>query len=736
MRVGVAVALALALSQAAVAAGRAQAVEHPRIVSIRFNGVHRIDEDQLKQAIATHASRCRSVLIAPFCWISDSPSFVERHFLDRAELTRDELRLRVLYYERGYREAAVASHVVGGADADEVDVVFDVTEGPPTLVARSRVVQHDSVLPSGTVRGARVPRPDERLDLIKLDSAELKLRNALWDRGYADALVTDTIAIAPDSRRAEVRVYLVPGALTTVDTIVVRGNENVSAATIRNLLTLGPGKLYRLKDVVESQRNLYTSDLFRLATIEVAPQGDSSKQVVVSVHEAPMHGARLSAGFNTLDFGQAEAQYTAYNLGGGARHLELRGVFGNLLAPQLNGAGIFQHSVASGFIAGAERSFLVPTWQASVEVRQPWFNSPRNSIGVSVFAHRRIVPGIVVDRGYGASASFTRHVASDITASLDYHFEVTRVAAGDVYYCVDYGICVPQTIEALRGSRTLSPLTLSFNAARTDQPLDPSSGYRIRVDLEHASRLTASDFRYDRVAAEGTRYLPLSGGRVLAGHLRFGWIGPLSSTEAALGVSGAADLVHPRKRFYAGGSRSVRGYGENQLGPRVLTIDPTELTDTTRANPCTIETIAAATCDPAGVPSSAFNPAPLGGNSVVEGSIEYRFPLFGALAGAVFLDAGAVGNAGNPFRGGHAAATPGFGVRYRSPVGAIRVDLGIKPTLRERLPVVTQVPGPDGTLQLVRLQQTKLFDPIGGGGGLFRQVIDRLRLHLSIGQAF
>src|SRR5206468_3244211 len=57
---------------------------------------------------------------------------------------------------------------------------------------------------------------------------------------------------------------------------------------------------------------------------------------------------------------------------------------------------------------------------------------------------------------------------------------------------------------------------------------------------------------------------------VLASHLRLGFVRPL------VGARGDT-VLHPRKRFYAGGAMSVRGFGENQLGPRVLTIDPDSL---------------------------------------------------------------------------------------------------------------------------------------------------------------
>jgi len=116
--------------------------------------------------------------------------------------------------------------------------------------------------------------------------------------------------------------------------------------------------------------------------------------------------------------------------------------------------------------------------------------------------------------------------------------------------------------------------------------------------------------------------------------------------------------------------------------------------------------------------------------------------LFGQLYGAVFLDGAFVGLGGLQTIGsGNGALTPGFGFRYASPVGPIRVDLGIRPTLREDLPVLTQVVDPGGTVHIVALTDAngheidKVYDPLEGQSG-FHRFLARLALHLSIGEAF
>jgi hypothetical protein len=141
-----------------------------------------------------------------------------------------------------------------------------------------------------------------------------------------------------------------------------------------------------------------------------------------------------------------------------------------------------------------------------------------------------------------------------------------------------------------------------------------------------------------------------------------------------------------------------------------------------------------------------FTPRPLGGTSLVEASVEYRFPLFFKnLGGAVFIDGAAVGErVFDPLGGGlktfrdlvsgSGAITPGFGVRYYSPVGPIRVDLGVNPSQPEDLAVVTELVK-NGRRQIVPLDTPRRYAPGGGGSG-FGRILNRLTLHLSIGQAY
>lgn len=729
-RTGLILGIAALLHPGSLAAqSQSNEPEKIQVVGLSFNGVKAVDVAELKQNIATEASHCVSAILFPICWITQSPYVFKHEYLNREELARDILRLRVFYWKRGYRETQ-ADTVVTKKDTDKVDVRFNVVEGPPTIVSSIAVTQTKPVLTQRDIDDRLVLGPRSPLNLIRLDSSLIFLQQKLWDKGYADALVDTSVVIDTATRTATVGIELDPRWIATVSDIIVEGNENISTRVILNSMLLKPGALFKRSDLLRSQRALYESNLFRRAAIDIPRQGDSSKVLIVRVQEAPQREARASAGFSTVDFVQASGRFTHYNFFGNARRFDAQVAVGNLLASSLNGRAIFRNVFES--VRDNRDPYLRPTYSASVNVRQPWFQGPQNELALGFFAHRRSAPGIYIDRGFGSSATFTREVVERGFVSANYRFERNRVDAGDIYFCVNFGICDQGTLGALRSNQKLSPFTITGSLNRANDPLSPTRGHRSNFDLEHASGATFSDFRYNRATGDVAMYFPVRSRGTLAGHFRLGWVRALQSTSGALGVDTDAALLHPRKRFYAGGSRSVRGYGENQLGPRVLTIQSSRLRE---HDPLCTDEADIRTCDPNSgkLERIDFETRPLGGNFVVEGSTELRFPLWKQLFGAGFIDAGYVSQKTNPeLPRSRASVTPGFGVRYRSPVGPIRVDLGINPGLAESLPVLTETTV-DGEKRLVRLDKLRDFKPVGSGG---RGILDRLVLHLSIGEAY
>ena len=103
----------------------------PEVKKLELNGVSALEKDEIRRSISTTASSCKSAVLYLFCRFGNWRAVENRRYLDRTELQRDVLRIRVLYYKHGYRETQVDT-TVARLSEDDVAVTFDI-EGAPTV---------------------------------------------------------------------------------------------------------------------------------------------------------------------------------------------------------------------------------------------------------------------------------------------------------------------------------------------------------------------------------------------------------------------------------------------------------------------------------------------------------------------------------------------------------------------------------------------------------------------------
>jgi outer membrane protein assembly complex protein YaeT len=199
----------------------------------------------------------------------------------------------------------------------------------------------------------------------------------------------------------------------------------------------------------------------------------------------------------------------------------------------------------------------------------------------------------------------------------------------------------------------LSHLETGLERVSLDDPLEPSRGSRLELLVQLSPAFLGSEVQYAKLLVEGRKFVPLWGA-VLATHLRLGTIEPLGGTQA--------DEIPLVVRLFSGGSNSVRGFDYHELGP----------------------------LDASG--------EPLGGTSLAEASVEVRVPVWRQLGAVLFADAGQLDLEPFSWDVSEVFYSVGAGIRYRTPVGPVRVDFGY-------------VLNPEDEL-------------------------DRRRIHLSIGHAF
>ena len=717
---GLAMVLALA-SAARPASPQATPLAGPEVRAVEFEGNVTFPEDSLARAIVTAETSCRTWLLQflpPLCPLR-VPFALRRSELRDVEVERDVARLRIWYQRRGFREVQVAGESSLGADG-RAEVRFRVTEGLPVLADSIAYVGADDF--AGTDLLADLPiSAGDRWSTLDLDATRDTLVRRLTNRGYPYAdVLRQTVFPGGEPYHAHVTFEIEPGTRALYGEIEVVGIDHLSESTILRTLPFRSGDPYRVGQLVDAQTRLFGLELVTSASItpNLESQPDSIVPLLVQVQEGDPYRVRSGVGWSRSECFSAESRWTSRNFRGGGRVLQVRGRLANLLSPWLHDTW--------GCRQVGDGEFAELTWVAAIDFQQPWIFSTRNSFNASLFAERQSVPGVFIRKAVGLQFALVRRVGPQTPLTLSYRPELSSLAAAEILLCTGFLVCTRQDIGVLTSAQRLAPVGLNLTRDLANSLLNPTSGYRLVVDLEHAAKWTGSEYRYDRAVVEATWYSGLVGPAVLATRIRGGWVG---STEGP----GPSGIIPPQKRFYAGGANSVRGFAQSRLGSRVLVASTSALRDSLPplVPPiCSVAEIVDLSCDATG---ARLDSRPTGGTRVLEGNAEVRFALGTELEAVTFMDFGQVWGADQSIALDELELTPGIGLRYLSPVGPLRVDLGYNFRGDERLSVVTSriesdpaAPGYRTTRDLAIL----------GPPVLSRETESRFQLHISIGQAF
>jgi len=613
---------------------------------------------------------------------------------NRFVLERDLQRVERLYRARGYYQAhARAAHVYRHGAKVRVEIV--VEEGDPVLLRRLDVHGIEQ-LPPALRREAYMAVTDQLplgkpLDEERLDSASKALAQVLGDNGYAQAKVRKSADVSLPDNVASAGFWVDAGQPSELGEITLQGLADLPEPNVRRALALDPGMPYSQSELDEAKRALL--DLGVFSSVEIEPRVDEAKPgpngkprvpIVIKLEKAKLRSVRLGGGV-LVDSLKSDAHLTAgwedQSFLGGLRKLQVEVTPGVVLYP-------------TRFPSFQAPERLLPFGRFRTEFRQPGFITGRTNLVLrgQVAANPVLQPGehdkdvpIIGYFDYRASAGLER----------TYHRLYT-------YLSQNLQVNVPFYYFARQESdrdAALKPVMVSYPALATnfdlrDDSIHPHRGVFLANELEVAG--LGGHARDVKVQPEVRGYVPLSKRWTLVGRGAIGLLFPQNYGKSvepnALTGTHPDDMSRERwvqdiqimflRGLFAGGAGSNRGYAPREIGPHGAVpfynhgqstapdgrVRPNHLDDTYCA---TQGTDAGKSEDP------AVCDLPLGGFTLWEASLELRFPLSGDLSGAVFTDAADVSPRRVSFRF-RPHLSSGFGLRYDTPVGPVRFDLGFR----------------------------------------------------------
>ncbi len=489
-------------------------------------------------------------------------------------------------------------------EGDQPPAIVRITPGPRFQLGPARlewVGAPPDPAAVGAAQTALALSPGSPARAAEVVSAEGRAVGALQKLGYADARAQPrevTVDHADHTVRPAFRISA--GPVARLGGIELTTNGRTRAAWVQALAPWKRGQPYRPEAVAELERRLLDAGVFESVTVSLAPAdktgADGLRPVIVSLGERQKRTLELGASYGTTEGAGADAKWTRYNLLGRGDTVSLLARLGKLDS------------------------------RLQADLSMPHWRSPQQTLTERAAIYRAQTPA---------------YDQSGVTVSADVIHrwgENAIFGFSGTYFTWGGSVDLSRTEEVHIGTltplgRDIATFALLADMAldRSDDPLDPRRGWRIGARVEPTLLTGDGTLPYLKVQGQVSGYLPFGadGRTVLAARAKLGSI-----------INGSVSEVPAPQRFYAGGGGSVRGFGYQEVGPR--------LADNT----------------------------PEGWLALFEGSLEVRHKLTKDWGVVAFVDAGAIGRTQTPGFGDLSYGA-GLGVRYNLGFAPLRVDVAV-----------------------------------------------------------
>jgi outer membrane protein insertion porin family/translocation and assembly module TamA len=568
---------------AMIAVTSAFGIDQLSIRSLKIVGVRKVSKSDILKVISTNAPSLVSFL--PYVRL---PGF------DKGVLNDDMGRIVNLYQSYGYYHAQARYVLDTDAKRKRVRITIIVDEGKPTLVnnVTVNIVSGEAQVLRPMIGALVLPRQGEIFRIELYDKTKEHMDTFLGNSGYSGPSITGKVTVDKQHYRADIVFTVTTGQLQCFGPVSLEGNSVVRKRDILREVTFKEGAKFSRSSLFSTQRNIYRLNLFN--SVVLTPDTEKGNSVPVDIHvdEKDRRTLSLGLGYGNEDKVRAQATWSRRYLWGSPRTLTFNARYSSLLV------------------------------SGTADLTQLYFIDRFSSLGIHAGYDREYFVSYSDER-IGTQARLGRTFGHNIESFAAYNLEIDRPVS------VSQSTIVQLTDTQPGNYYFISGLMFGIRYDTVKDNLYPLYGSMFSLFFEPASFLLGSGVDYLRVIGEGRIFFPVVDGNILAMRLKVGRITPVRNTT----------VIPIFKRFFSGGSNSIRGYAFQSLGPT----------------------------DSAG--------SPIGGDNLVEGNIESRFPVYGDIKGVIFLDGGNVFANGFDFSPSALKYSTGVGARYSTIVGPIRVDL-------------------------------------------------------------
>lgn len=606
-----------------------------RVASVHIAGNLHIDEDQLRGQILVKKA-----------------GYLSRGTFSQQLLDSSVDNLEAYYHDHGFLDVKVIPKTVD--HEPNVDVTFQIDEGAQTTVESVKIEGNKTqsigkLAPHGLVLhpGAPFSQSAIRKDRNRIVASYL-------DLGYPNASFHSTAApVAGDRYHVALTYQIDEGPRVNVSAVEYVGNQHTRRNVIARSASISAGTPLSEGKLLAGESKLYNLGIFDWA--DVSPRNpptdeSTSEDVLVRVHEAKRNSITYGVGFvSTPRTGSLSSGVLILP---GLPTIGLPKNFTVLEKTIISPEGSLEYSRLNmrGRAETASVSVLASTLDQKLALTysDPHFAGTDWKSLLSVSAERTTQNPLFTAHLGEASFELSRALNAAGNKRLQLQYDFQRTSLGS--------LLIENFIPAEDQNIHLSTFSASFVNDTRDKPLDAHRGVFQTVNLSFSPTFLGSSDNVAKFFGQTAFYKEVKPWMVWANNFRLGLVSSFAGSHVPFS-----------ERFFSGGADSLRGFPLNGAGPQATALLCTMLNDP-------------ASC-------TAQVPVPTGGHALFIFNSEGRFPLpipvqnpvdlTHNLGAAIFYDGGNVyeGININHFLSGYSNSV-GFGLRYNTPVGPVRLDIG------------------------------------------------------------
>lgn len=555
-----------------------------------------------------------------------------------------------LYRVKGFARAAIKPEEVivesnGASQERSVAVRLIVNEGPQTVMGDVTIAGAANIDETRlrALLGLSAGRPFYR---PQLDADRDALERLYRNEGFQAVRIEPQTAARDDGRQLDLQWRITEGPQVLVDRVLISGNTRTDPELIRREIVLKSGSPLGEDAIIESQRRLATLGLFRRVRIIELPHGASvTRDILIEVEEAPAttiaYGGGVEAGRRLRVGEQAQAEERIDVAPRGFFEVSRRNLWGkNRSASFFTRVSLRPRDPVDNLEAPPELPVVTGGYGFNEYRVVGTFREPRpfdaaGDLQLTAYFEQALRSSFNFRRR-GVRVEYGRRFPNSFGISGRWALERTRLF--DTRILPEDEVIIDRLFPQVR----LSTLTASLLRDTRNDPVDAATGTLVGTDLSFALPTLGSQVGFVKSFSQAFIYrrLPGRSAFTFVTGARFG-MATLTSTE--LDDDTTFPDLPASERFFAGGDSTVRGFVLDRLG-----------------RPDTLNRFG----------------FPIGGNGLVVLNAELRTPYWKGISTVGFFDTGNVFRRASDISLADIRPAAGFGIRYRSPIGPLRVDLG------------------------------------------------------------